>query len=562
MHHESSLSEKLSRRRFLQSTTVAAAAGLGGSSACRSGDREEKPGKSGWNDFELLETTIADLQRSMEAGERTAEEIVGLYLNRIEAMDRRGPRLQTVIELNPDAIVAARRCDEERRAGKARGPLHGIPVLVKDNLETGDSTATSAGSLALAMWRPSRDAAVAARLREAGAVILGKANLSEWANFRSERSSSGWSARGGQCRNPYVLDRNPCGSSSGSAAAVSANFCPGALGTETNGSIVCPSNACGVVGVKPTLGLVSRRGIIPIAHSQDTAGPITRTVADAALLLSVLAGSDPADPATAEADRRRETYPSFLRPDALRGTRIGVVRSYFGFHEAVDAVMESAVQALRDAGAEIVDPLELPHRREMNAASFEVLLYEFKFDLNRYLSTIDPAIGISSLEDLIRFNEEHEAEEMKYFGQEIFLAAQEKGPLTDEGYRQALETAKRLAGPEGIDRLMDGHGLDALIAPSGGPAWKTDLINGDHFLGGSSSPAAIAGYPNVTVPAGYVHGLPVGLSFFGRAWSETKLLAFAYAFERTTQARRPPEFVFSVEDVPELAGNRVALETT
>ncbi|HRR55941.1 MAG TPA: amidase family protein, partial [Acidobacteriota bacterium] len=319
MHHESSLSEKLSRRRFLQSTTVAAAAGLGGSSACRSGDREEKPGKSGWNDFELLETTIADLQRSMEAGERTAEEIVGLYLNRIEAMDRRGPRLQTVIELNPDAIVAARRCDEERRAGKARGPLHGIPVLVKDNLETGDSTATSAGSLALAMWRPSRDAAVAARLREAGAVILGKANLSEWANFRSERSSSGWSARGGQCRNPYVLDRNPCGSSSGSAAAVSANFCPGALGTETNGSIVCPSNACGVVGVKPTLGLVSRRGIIPIAHSQDTAGPITRTVADAALLLSVLAGSDPADPATAEADRRRETYPSFLRPDALRG---------------------------------------------------------------------------------------------------------------------------------------------------------------------------------------------------------------------------------------------------
>lgn len=538
----------ISRRTFLGTT---AAGGLGLVTACTPGPEQTPAQPKNWNDFPLLEADLGRLRELLDRGEVKAEELTRRYLERIAAMDRQGPSLGAVIELNPDALEEARRRDDELAQGRRRGPLHGIPLLLKDNIDTADRTVTSAGSLALAAWHPPRDAYVAARLRAAGAVLLGKANLSEWANFRSEYSTSGWSARGGQCRNPYILDRNPCGSSSGSAAAVSANFCAASLGTETNGSIVCPSNACGVVGLKPTLGLVSRTGIIPIAHSQDTAGPITRTVADAALLLTVLAGTDPEDPATAEADARKEDYTTYLREDGLQGLRVGVVRNYFGFHPEVDRIMEAALQVLAAQGAELVDPVEIGNRREMSRASYEVLLYEFKSDLNRYLAKLPQSMGIRTLEDLIRFNEEHREEEMPYFGQDIFLAAQEKGDLTEAAYREALESAKRLAGPEGIDQVMDEHRLDVLVAPTGGPAWKTDWVNGDHFLGGSSSPAAIAGYPNLTVPAGFVQGLPVGISFFGRAWTEGRLIAAGFAFEQATKVRKPPEFVVSLEPLPE-----------
>ena len=540
--------DDLSRRDFLRvsgaagALAVTGAPGAGGTGAAAPAGR---PAPAGADDFPLAEATVADLQAGLASGAWTTRSIAEAYLGRIERIDPRGPALRSVIEVNPDALSIADRLDRERRAGRLRGPLHGVPVLLKDNVDTADRMTTTAGSLALAGWIPPADSGAAARLRQAGALLLGKTNLSEWANFRSTRSSSGWSGRGGQCRNPYVLDRNPCGSSSGSGAAVSANLAAAALGTETDGSIVCPSSANGIVGVKPTVGLVSRAGVVPISHTQDTAGPMARTVRDAAVLLGVLAGPDPRDPATAAGETRGlADYTPFLDPDGLRGARIGVARQFLGFHEGVDRVVEDAVAAMRAAGAVVVDPVVLGPGagRRLQAAETDVLLYEFKAGLNAYLARRGPGAEVRSLADLIAFNERNAETEMPYFGQERLIAAQERGPLSEPAYLTARATARRLSRAEGIDRTMDEHRLDAVAAPTGGPAWVTDLVNGDHFGGGSSGYPAAAGYPNVTVPAGAVHGLPVGLSFFGRAWSEPTLVRIAYAFEQTVQARRPPRF--------------------
>ena len=532
----------LSRRDFLRVSGAAGALAVTGASASAPSGQPPPPGA---DDFPLAEATVADLQAGLARGAWTTRSIVEAYLGRIERIDPRGPALRSVIEINPDALPIADRLDRERRSGRLRGPLHGIPVLLKDNVDTADRMTTTAGSLALAGWIPPEDSGAAARLRQAGALLLGKTNLSEWANFRSTRSSSGWSGRGGQCRNPYVLDRNPCGSSSGSGAAVSANLAAAALGTETDGSIVCPSSANGIVGVKPTVGLVSRAGVIPISHTQDTAGPMARTVRDAAVLLGILAGPDPRDPATAAGETRGlADYTPFLDPDGLRNARVGVARQFLGFHEGVDRVVEDASAAMRAAGAVVVDPVVLGPGagRSLQAAETDVLLYEFKAGLNAYLARRGPGAEVRSLADLIAFNERNAETEMPYFGQERLIAAQERGPLSEPAYLTALATARRLSRAEGIDRTMDEHRLDAIAAPTGGPAWVTDLVNGDHFGGGSSGYPAAAGYPNVTVPAGAVHGLPVGLSFFGRAWSEPTLVRIAYAFEQTVQARRPPRF--------------------
>ncbi len=493
--------------------------------------------------FELEEAEVLDLQEKMRTGALSAKALTQAYLDRIQALDRQGPTLRSILETNPEAVAIAEALDKERREKGPRGPLHGIPVLVKDNLGTADRMTTTAGSLALAGSIPSRDSFVVQHLREAGAVILGKANLSEWANIRSNKSSSGWSARGGQCRNPYVLDRNPCGSSSGSGAAVSANLCALAIGTETDGSIVCPSNANGIVGIKPTLGLVSRAGIIPIAHSQDTAGPMGRTVRDAAILLGAIAGIDANDAATAESRGHAQTdYTGALDKAGLRGARIGVYRKAFGFHREVDRIMEEALLAMKREGALLVDPADIPHAEEYGDSELEVLLYELKADLNAYLAALGPKAPVKTLAEVIAFNEAHRAEEMPYFGQELFLKAQEKGPLTDKPYLDALEKNRRLSRAEGIDAVMDEHRLDAIVAPTGSPAWLTDCVNGDHFGGGSSSPPAVAGYPNINVPAGFAFGLPVGVSFIGRAWSESVLIRLAYAFEQATRVRRPPRF--------------------
>ena len=498
--------------------------------------------------FEFEEATLEDLQRRMAAGTLTARRLTAAYLSRIAALDRKGPALHHVIETSPDALSVAEALDAERRAKGARGPLHGIPILLKDNVDTADKMTTTAGSLALAGSIPPRDATVARKLREAGAVLLGKTNLSEWANIRSNRSSSGWSARGGQAKNPYVLDRNPCGSSSGSAAAVAANLCALAIGTETDGSIVCPSSANGIVGIKPTLGLVSRAGIIPIAHSQDTAGPMVRSVRDAAVLLSALVGVDDRDLATADAaSRGASDYTRFLDADGLRGARIGVVRKSFGFNPRVDRLMEDALAEMVRRGAVLVDPADLPHAGEYDDSELEVLLFELKADLAAYLRALGPAAPVKTLADVIAFNDAHRAEEMPYFGQELFLKAEEKGPLTTPAYRDALDKNQRLSRAEGIDAVMDQHRLDALVAPTGGPAWTTDLVNGDHFSGGSSTAPAVAGYPNINVPVGNIYGLPVGISFIGRAWSEPTLLKLAFAFEQATHFRRPPRFLPTVD---------------
>ena len=497
-------------------------------------------------DFPIEEASIADLAQALASGRATSAQLVAAYLERIAALDRAGPELRAVIETNPEAGEIAATLDRERAARGARGPLHGIPILLKDNIDTADRMHTTAGSLALLEARPARDATVAALLRAAGAVLLGKANMSEWANFRSTHSSSGWSARGGQARNPHSLDRSPCGSSSGSASAVAASLCAAALGTETDGSILCPGAANGVVGIKPTLGLTSRAGVIPIAHSQDTVGPFGRTVADAALLLGAIAAVDPRDPATAASmGYVPDDYRAFLDADGLRGARIGISREvFFGYSEKADAVAEAAIAALLAAGAEIVDPANIPSAKRMEESDSEltVLLYEFKADLNAYLSALNPETAVHSLEELIAFNSAHAAEELPYFGQERLAQAQEKGPLTEEAYLKALEENHRLARAEGIDAVMDAQHLDALCMPTGGPAWKIDLIDGDHGLGGSSTPTALAGYPAITVPAGESFGLPIGLTFMGRAYSEPTLIRLAYAFEQATHARRAPAY--------------------
>ncbi|HET9249724.1 MAG TPA: amidase [Actinomycetota bacterium] len=482
------------------------------------------------------EETIADLQAAMASRSLTSRALTETYLARIEAVDA---TLRSVLETNPDALEIADALDAERRSGRVRGPLHGIPVLVKDNLDTADRMKTTAGSFALGEVTPRRDAFVVERLREAGAVILGKANLSEWANFRSTRSSSGWSARGGQCHNPYDLDRSPCGSSSGSGVAVSANLCAVAVGTETDGSIVCPSSVNGIVGIKPTVGLVSRSGVVPVSHSQDTPGPMARTVADAAALLTALAGADDRDAATTDAHVEPD-YAAFLDPEGLRGARIGVARRLAGFNDRVDRLFEEALVAMRDLDAEIVDPADLPHTDELEDPELEVFLYEFKADLEAYLGSYGPAQPYRTLADLIAFNTEHGEVEMPFFRQELFEQAAEKGPLTDPAYLEALATCRRLSRAEGIDAVMDELRLDALVAPSNAPAWRIDYANGDHYVGGNSTPAAVAGYPNVTVPMGFAFDLPIGISFMGRAWSEGTLIRLASAFEHATHHRRPP----------------------
>jgi amidase len=536
------------RRRFIQASLLVGASVAAGSPRITRGastaDALNLASGAAPGSFELDEITVSELQEGMASGRFTAQSITEKYLERVEAIDKHGPAINSVIEVNPDAMSIAKALDKERKQKHLRGPLHGIPVLIKDNIDTSDRMMTTAGSLALVGSRPPKDSMVAQKLREAGAVILGKTNLSEWANIRSNQSSSGWSGRGGLTKNPYALDRNPCGSSSGSGAAVSANLCAIAIGTETDGSIVCPANANGVVGLKPTVGLVSRSGIIPISHSQDTAGPLCRTVRDAAILLGALTGVDVEDKATSESrGKSYADYTQFLVADGLRGARIGVVRATFGFNAGVDAVMDTALDQLKSQGAVLVDPAQIETRGKFDESELTVFMYELKADLNTYLARLGPRSPVHTLLEIIEFNEKHREQEMPYFGQDLFLKSETKGPLTSQEYLDALKKNHQLARTEGIDAVMEKHKLDALVAPTGGPAWLTDLIAGDHFGGGSSSTAAVAGYPNISVPAGYVFGLPVGISFFGRAWSEPVLIRLAYAYEQASKQRKPPQFL-------------------
>lgn len=547
------LNKLMNRRKFLQNTTIGATSlstiGLTSLSlsSCQPqnppADASEKQENSAIPSFALEEASVMDLQKGMEEGRYSAESITQMYLDRIEAINKKGPAINAVIEVNPEALDIARQLDEERKNENIRGPLHGIPLMLKDNIDTGDRMQTTAGALAMEGHMAKADAPIVRQLRQAGAIILGKTNLSEWANFRSTRSSSGWSSRGGQTKNPYALDRNPCGSSSGSGVAVSANLCALAIGTETNGSVVCPSSTNGIVGIKPTVGLLSRTGIIPIAHSQDTAGPMARSVSDAVLMLGTMTATDENDPAT-QADGREalNDYTQFLQQDGLQGKRIGIWRSAMGFHEGVDALMEAAFEVMREQGATLVDVEKVTADESLEGAGFQVLLYEFKADLNQYLQT-HPDAPVRSLEEVIAFNKENEDRAMPYFKQEILEMAQEKGDLNTPEYQEALAKIKRVNGKEGIDKRMQEHQLDAIVAPTGGPAWPTDLITGDHFLGGSSSPAAQSGYPNISVPAGFVHGLPVGISIFGKAWTEPTLISIAYAYEQATKHRQAPQFL-------------------
>jgi len=489
--------------------------------------------------------TASELEAALTSGDETTLGLVEKALERIAMIDRAGPTLRSVIEINPEAKAIAEKLDAERKSQGPRGPWHGIPVLVKDNIATADRMETTAGSLALIGSRPARDAFLIQRLRAAGAVILGKTNLSEWANFRSTRSTSGWSARGGQVKNPYILDRNPSGSSSGSAVAVAAGLVPAAIGTETDGSIVSPASHCGIVGLKPTVGLISRTGMIPISQTQDTAGPMTRTVRDAASLLTVLAGPDRNDPATRSAPATAPDYTKVLDKNGLKGARIGVLRRYFGFSPLVDSKIEEALKVLRHQGAILIDPVGDDDFCHFGANEITVMLYEFKAGLNDYLASLGESARVKSLDELIAFNEVNRDREMPFFGQELFHRAQECGPLTDRAYKEALANCRRLSRSEGIDRVMDEHKLDALVAPTNGPAGVTDLLYSGRGSGGGgcSSPAAVAGYPHITVPAGMIHGLPIGLSFFGRAWSEPVLLRLAYAYEQATQHFQPPKFL-------------------
>jgi len=500
--------------------------------------------------FDLEEATIADLQQRMQSGRETARSLVDKYVARINAIDRNGPTLHSVLELNPEALAIADRLDAERKSRGPRGPLHGIPILLKDNIATADKMMTTAGSLALAGVTAPKDAFVVARLRAAGAVILGKTNLSEWANFRSTHSSSGWSGRGGQTKNPYALDRSPSGSSSGSGAAVAANFAAAAIGTETDGSIVSPSNTNGLVGIKPTLGLASRTGIVPISHSQDTAGPMARTVADAAAILGAMTGVDRDDPATRDSERRgRRDYSAALDPNGLKGARLGVVRNrLFGSNPAADRLADAAIAELKKRGATIVDPANIPTLGKFDDSELEVLLFEFKTDLNKYLGWLGAASPAHSLKDVIAYNSAHKDQEMPYFGQELMETAEKKGPLTSAAYTAALAKNHRMSRALGIDAVMTKYRLDALVAPTGGPAWLIDLVNGDGGTAGAPGPStvtAVAGYPHITVPAGFFRGLPVGISFFGRAWSEPTLIKLAYAYEQATKHRKAPTFATS-----------------
>ena len=536
----------MDRRAFLK-TSAAGGAGLIANLAC-SPTASEPPLDTGAQGqippFEFDEITADDLQRMMESGEHTARSITEAYLGRLDALDRQGPELRSMIEINPDALAIADELDAERRANGPRGPLHGIPVALKDNLDTHDRMTTTAGSLALEGSIPPRDSFVAERLRAGGAILLGKLNMSEWAYFRGERATSGWSARGGQCKNPYALDRNPCGSSSGSGTAASANLCALTVGTETGGSIMCPSSSNGIVGIKPTVGLWSRSGIIPISHSQDTAGPMTRTVRDAAILLGGAVGVDPRDEATSASEGHLHTdYAQFCDPAGLQGARIGVARSFTGFDPRVMALFEDAIQAMAAAGAVIVDPANLPQAAWNDELPLLLLEYEFKADLNAYLATLGPDAPVRTLAEIIAFNEANAELEMPYFGQERMIASEARGPLTDEAYLNAKRTIQRANREDGIDALMDEHQLDAIVAPTRDLPWVTDHIKGDRLDGGSSAgPAAIAGYPDISVPMGFVSGLPAGVSFFGRAWSEPVLIRIAYAYEQATQQRRAPTF--------------------
>jgi len=497
--------------------------------------------------FELDEITIADLQEGMKSGKFTARALVEKYSHRIDEIDKSGPAIHSIIEMNPDALSIAEALDQERKAKGPRGPLHGVPVLIKDNIDTADKMMTTAGSLALLGSKPAQDSMVAKKLRSAGAIILAKTNLSEWANIRSSHSTSGWSGRGGLTKNPYALDRNPCGSSSGTGAGISANLCAVGIGTETDGSIVCPSSSNGLVGIKPTVGLVSRGGIIPISHTQDGAGPMCRTVRDAAILLGALTGDDPADSATAASSGKSYTdYTQFCDPIGLKGARIGVARKYFGFSDPVDALMEEALDAMKKQGATLIDPADIETLGKFDESELLVFMYELKADLNAYLARLGPAAPVHTLKEIIEFNDRNREKEMPYFGQDLFIKAEGKGPLTEKAYLDALDKNRQLSRSEGIDATMNKFKLDAIVAPTGGPPWLTDLVNGDHFAGGSSNSAAVAGYPNINVTAGYISGLPVGISFFGRAWSEPTLIRLVFAFEQTMNGRRAPRFLTTI----------------
>jgi len=502
--------------------------------------RQEKPAANVW----IEEMTINKIRKGYAEGKFTIRDVVKTYLDRINEIDMAGPELNSVIIVNPDAIAIAEELDNEMKAGKLRGPMHGIPVILKDNIDTRDRMPTTAGSTALASSYAAEDSFIAARLRDAGAVIIAKANLSEWANFRAETSSSGWSGVGGQTKNPYVLDRNPCGSSSGSGVAVSANLCMVAIGTETNGSIVCPSNNNGITGIKPTVGLLSRTGIIPIAFSQDTPGPMARTVEDAAICLGAMTGIDPSDSKTVASEGKSLTdYTKFLNKSGLKGKRIGLIRNSGSFFDPVDTLLMQAVRDMKAAGAEVIE-VEAPSGREYGGSSYQVLLYEFKDGLNKYLSRPGKSAPVKTLTELIEFNL-NDSIELKYFDQNILIEAEKKGDLSSPEYKSALEKMLKATRDEGIDKMMNSNKLDALIAPTGSPAWKTDLILGDHFVGGSSSLAAIAGYPAITVPMGFINELPAGITFFGRAWSESLLIEIAYSYEQATLHRKPPKYIIS-----------------
>ena len=544
---------QVSRRSFLRYSSTVGVLAAGGSAlpaVAGTGAATAEAASAaagGVPSFQWEEATIAELQAAMQAGTLTSRRLVEAYLQRIRQIDLSGVQLNSVIEVNPDALAIADQLDRERRGAGPRGPLHGIPILVKDNFATDDQMETAAGSLALLGSRVPRDAFVVKRLRDAGAVILGKANLSEWANFRSTQSSSGWSGRAGQCLNPYVLDHNPCGSSSGSGAAVSANLAAATLGTETDGSIVCPSSTNGVVGIKPTLGLTSRSGVVPLAHSQDVTGPMCRTVADAATVLGAMTGVDPRDPATAQSQGHLFTdYRQFLDPNGLRGARVGVWREgVFGISPEGDAIAEAAISQMSRLGATIVDPADIPNVNDVFGPEFTVLLFEFKADIAAYLSELDNT-SMRTLADLIAFNDAHADQEMRWFGQEIFLLAEQTGGLDDPAYLTALETSKRLM-QDAINETMDKFDLDASVSLTGSPSWTTDLVNGDHFLTASSTPAAVAGFPNVTVPAGFAfEELPVGVNFIGTQWAEPALIKLAHGFEQGTKARHAPKFLDSL----------------